>query len=184
MMHRMHPVTIELLEHLDRTRAVLRDAVDAVSPPLRERRPAPERWSVAEIVEHLSLVESRLAQRIAALPIAAPAEPTPPSRPGALVGSIDVARVLDRGRTVVAADAVHPHPGCTFDFAWSALEESRQRLRDAVLARDGIPAGDARFPHPALGTLDIHQWVVFAGYHEERHAAQIRDVAAALLAAG
>lgn len=179
----MHPVTTELLEHLDRTRAVLRETVDAVPPSLRERRPAPERWSVAEIVEHLSLVEDRLAQRIAAIPIADGTEPTPTYRPGATVGSLDAARALDRGRTVVAAEAVHPRAGCSFDVAWSALEESRQRLRDAVLAREGVPPGDSRFTHPALGTLDIHQWVVFIGYHEERHAAQVREVAAALLAA-
>ena len=56
----MHPRTREVLDHLDGTRAALERAVAAVPDGLRGTRPAPESWSVSEIIEHLSLVEARV----------------------------------------------------------------------------------------------------------------------------
>jgi hypothetical protein len=35
-------------------------------------------------------------------------------------------------------------------------------------------------PHPALGDQNLYQWIAFVGAHESRHAAQIREIAAAL----
>jgi hypothetical protein len=50
----MHPRTAELVDLLDRTRADLRRAVDAVPAPRRSDKPAADRWSVADVLEHLS----------------------------------------------------------------------------------------------------------------------------------
>jgi len=61
----MHPRTEELLRHLDANRAVLHAAVDAVPPALRERKPGPDRWSVAETLEHLSRVEEGITRLLA-----------------------------------------------------------------------------------------------------------------------
>jgi hypothetical protein len=33
-----------------------------------------------------------------------------------------------------------------------------------------------RFPHPFLGSLNIYDWLRLLGYHELRHAKQIREV--------
>jgi uncharacterized damage-inducible protein DinB len=33
------------------------------------------------------------------------------------------------------------------------------------------------FPHPAFGPLNIYEWLRLIGYHEVRHAKQIREVA-------
>jgi hypothetical protein len=51
----MHPRTEELLGQLDESRGVLRAAVDSVPSSLHETRPGPDRWSVADVLEHLSL---------------------------------------------------------------------------------------------------------------------------------
>ena len=55
-----NPRTARLFEHLDHHRALLRRTVEEIPPDLRQRRPAPERWSAIEILEHLVLVERRL----------------------------------------------------------------------------------------------------------------------------
>src|ERR1044071_764762 len=47
----------EIYEHIDRTRARLFDAVEGLSEEQQTFSPAPDRWSVAALVEHLSIVE-------------------------------------------------------------------------------------------------------------------------------
>ena len=62
----LHPRILELIEYLDEHRRHLHEAVASVPPPLRERKPGPDRWSVAEVVEHVSMVEQRVAALLAA----------------------------------------------------------------------------------------------------------------------
>ena len=62
----MHPRTEELLTHLEETRAALHAAVDAVPSSLRETRPAADRWSVAEVLEHLGRVEEQITRLLTA----------------------------------------------------------------------------------------------------------------------
>lgn len=60
----MQPRIQEILSHLDTRRADLRAAVDAVPASERGTRPAPDRWSAGEVLEHLAMVEGRMARGI------------------------------------------------------------------------------------------------------------------------
>ncbi|MFL5576709.1 MAG: DinB family protein, partial [Gemmatimonadaceae bacterium] len=118
----MQSRTQEILAHLDTHRAELERAVAAVPAQLRERRPAAERWSVAEILEHLALVEARIAHllgdRLAAARAAglgAERETSP------VVPTLDVARLLDRSRPLTASEASQPRAGLDAGAAWAAL---------------------------------------------------------------
>ena len=61
----MHAHLDEVLPLLDNSRAVLKSAVDGVPENLRRTRPAHDRWSVAEVLEHLVKVNRFFAERIA-----------------------------------------------------------------------------------------------------------------------
>jgi hypothetical protein len=63
----MHPRIAELLDYVATQTATLRAAYEAVPPERRAVRPEPGRWSPAEIIHHLAIVEGRLAQRLAVL---------------------------------------------------------------------------------------------------------------------
>lgn len=174
----MHPRTEELLQHLDANRAVLRAAVDGVAPTLRETRPAPDRWSVAEVLEHLSKVESQLtrlieswlteAQRTGALQ---PERDTSP-----VVPTIDNAILLDRSHRITAGERVLPRGEMDSASAWTALEAARARLRDVIGRFDGFALTAITHPHPVLGPLNGYQWLAFIGTHEARHARQIAEI--------
>jgi DinB superfamily len=49
----------EIFDDIDRTRARLFQSVEGLSDAQQGFRPAPDKWSVAEVLEHLSLVERR-----------------------------------------------------------------------------------------------------------------------------
>lgn len=60
------------------------------------------------------------------------------------------------------------------------LADSLARLRGSRAAlhslRPRIERADGRalsFPHPVWGPLDLYQWLLFIGAHEDRHLAQI-----------
>jgi len=63
----MHPRIKEVVEALDSRRAELARAVNEVPTSARGRRPSEDRWSVAEVLEHLALVEENIPQRVKAL---------------------------------------------------------------------------------------------------------------------
>jgi len=176
----MHPRTSELVKYLDEQRAGLRQAYDAVPAALRDRKPTPDRWSAANVVEHLAIVEGRIAARFAGLIAEARANglaAEPSTDP--ILPAIDLTRVLNRAPTarINAPDPIQP-TGLSGDAAWAALEQSRAALRETMKAGDGLAIGTLSSPHPLFGPLPLYHWYAFLGAHEARHAAQIREIAA------
>jgi hypothetical protein len=170
----MHSITRELLAYLDEQRSVLRSAFESVPPELRDRAPAPERWSAANVVEHLAIVETRihglLTERIqearSGLAVDTNTEP--------LLPTIDYKRMYDRSNRVKAPEAVIP-TGLDPVSAWSALEKAGSMLREMLVTNDGLALSSITHPHPRFGVLSVYQWVAFLGAHEVRHAEQIRE---------
>jgi hypothetical protein len=174
---RMHPRIAELLAYLDHNRDVLRASVNDVPPERWEVRPGPERWTVLDVLEHLSLVEPRVMHVIAMRAAEARAQGLGPDQETApVIPTLDMTRVLDRGRPLVAGEAVRPRAELGAAGVWSALEDTRRRSREIILAADGLALGQIVHPHPVLGPIDLYQWIAFVGAHEARHTAQIREI--------
>ena len=185
-MKHMHPRTDEVLTHLEYYRSVLHKAVEEVPPARREERPAPDRWSVAEILEHIGIVEGSITRLLRKQFDEVRATGLGPEQDaGPVVPSVPVPLVLDRSFRIEANPRVLPTSSLTADAAWQALEDRRRALREFVVAADGLALGDVIIPvpHPRLGPLNGWQWLVFLGAHEGRHAGQIRELAQAGAAA-
>ena len=171
----MHPRIRELLDHLDRERAVLRAAFEAVPPELRDRAPGPGRWSAAGIVEHLAIVEQRVAGALAEKMAAARAGGVgPDTEEGPILPALDLTRIHSRTNRVNAPETAHPK-GLSADAAWTALERAGEAVRATLRSGDGLALGSVEHPHPAFGSLTLYHWFAILGGHEARHAAQIRE---------
>jgi uncharacterized damage-inducible protein DinB len=174
----MHPHLANALGHLDTARARLRAAVDAVPPGRRAQRPGEDRWSVAEILEHLSLVELRfaaiIAKRIAEAreaglgPEGGELEPFPANLRQMLT---------DRAKRRTAPEPVQPRAGLDEAAAWAELERARAALRATVLAADGLALSQVFHNHPVFGTLNVYQLMEFIAGHEARHTRQVAGIA-------
>ena len=174
----MHPRINELLKHLDTHHADFRSAYEAVPTDRRNVKPAPDRWSAANVVEHVAIVNGRVAGRFAKQIAEARASghdreaTTEPILP-----TIDLARVLDRRpeSRIQAPDPIQP-TGLVAEAAWESLEQSSTALREALASGDGLALGTLMAPHPLFGPLSIYQWAAFVGAHQARHAAQLREL--------
>ena len=174
----MHPRTEQLLKQLDEHRSALCAAVDGILPALRDTRVVPDRWSVAEVLEHLTRVEEQLTRLLAAkLSEAQMTGKLEPEREtGPITDTIDRARILDRTKRITAGERVIPRGELSSASALEALEKTRANLRDLVVAYDGMAIGAVTHPHPVLGIINGYQWLDFIGMHEARHTAQIREI--------
>jgi hypothetical protein len=170
----MHSITRELLEYLDNQRSLLKSAFESVPPQLREQPPAPERWSAANVIEHLAIVETRisniLSERIEQARTGLPSE----TSTGPIVPTIDLQRVYDRSTRVKAPETAIPK-GLDAASAWAAFETAGSKLRGVLTANDGLALSLVTHPHPRFGEMSVYHWMVFLGAHEVRHAEQIRE---------
>jgi hypothetical protein len=176
----MHSHLEDVFSRLDRSRVALRAAVDSVPPAARETRPAPDRWSAAEVVEHLSRVEAIFGGRLEqAIQARAGALARETAERLALPDSIE-ARMVDRVNKRVAPEPAHPTGALSCEAAWGAFENGHSRFRTMVGAADGLALSEVTVDHPFFGTLTIYQWIELMAAHEGRHTEQIREIAAAL----
>lgn len=175
-----HPRLQELFAYLSVRRSALREAVDLVPEALRSQPPEPGRWSVADVLEHLALVEGRFTTTLANRLAEARAEGLAEEREtSAIVGTFDQAGVLDRTSKREAPEVVRPQ-GLDWRSAWSRLEETRRSFLDVFLSADGLALADVAYVHPRLGSLNLYQWGVWMGAHEGRHTEQVREIAVTL----
>jgi len=171
----------EIATYLDETRDAVVRAVASLSPEDAARRPAPDAWSVDEILTHLSLVEPGVAKRIAKSVGKAKGEGLErETAVSPVLGSLD-GPALDRlNEKQVAPEFVDPKSVLSMTEALAALARSREGLRHAMSEADGWALEKVVAPHPRLGVLDMYQWLVFLGRHERRHLAQIERTIAAV----
>ena len=162
----------EIYEEIEETRARLVGAVEDLTDEQLGFRPSPEKWTVAEIVEHLAIVEGRVARRLGVM--LTKLEPEAARAEGSPFETVSVEEFVERSRTekYQAPDEIRPK-GLPLSDSLARLRDSRtalRSLRERVERTDGTRA---RFPHPVWGPLDLYQWLAFVGAHEQRHLSQI-----------
>jgi hypothetical protein len=163
----------EIYEHIDRTRARLLSAVEGLSDEQQAFSPAPDRWSVSQLCEHLSIVEGNVVRLLGKLLDKAEESGAASVTPDSF-DPVSIEEYVERARVVKyeAPERIRP-TGLALADSLSRLKDSRaalQALRPRVDRADGRAL---RFPHPAWGPLDLYQWLLFIGAHEDRHLAQI-----------
>jgi hypothetical protein len=177
----MHRRISELVEYADAARAALLEVAATIPADRFTARPAPARWSAAELLEHLARVESGCARVIAKRAAGARASGIADEREdGSMLGALDGKYVTDRSRKLVAPDIVAPAGGFTREGALEALAKSRAEFKRAVADADGLALGEVRHTHVVLGEIDLYQWILFVGQHERRHLPQLEEIASQL----
>ncbi|HTX14651.1 MAG TPA: DinB family protein [Candidatus Baltobacteraceae bacterium] len=165
----------------ERERAItsLRDSRDRLfataeklSPLQLAYKPAPDRWSVAECIEHIIVVENSVFGLIQK----AIEQPPEAAKSGSEDDAI-VATVVDRTQRAKGPEALMPASRWSQD---GLLPEFRQ-VRGRSLDFAGSTSADLRalvVPHRRFGHLDCYQWLLLIAAHGERHRAQAEEVIA------
>jgi len=165
----------ELIDYLDRERAELDRAIATVPEKQHNAKPAAEAWSVAEVVNHLAIIDRRitaLLTKVAGEARAAGATPDTETSP--VLPGIDVRRVLDRSARIRNPRG-DPDADCSVSGGLAALDGARKDLKSLLRQPDLPDLGAVSAPHPAFGIMSGYEWVAFMAAHTRRHADQIGD---------
>jgi uncharacterized damage-inducible protein DinB len=177
----MHTHLTEVFSRLDQARAALRGAIDAIPPALQRQRPAPDRWSAAEVLEHLGIVERIFGGRIIkAIETARSTGLSNEASNRTPLGDAIEQRMADRVNKRQAPDAAQPTGTLDVAAAWAALESNHSTLHAVITGCDGMALSQVTVDHPFFGTMTVYQWVELMAAHEGRHTAQIREIGAVL----
>jgi uncharacterized damage-inducible protein DinB len=166
-------MVVEYLAH-SRERLVL--AVEGLSFQQQNFRPAEDRWSIADCMEHLTVVESNVLRGIQKV-----LQSPPETRQNEVQGKewAILEKVPAReGRVRGPAEVMPQGRWLDFDELLRQFEAARERS----LRFSAVTQADLRshfFPHPILGLLDCYQWLLFLAAHCERHVRQMEEVKAA-----
>ena len=174
----MHPHLAEVFVLLDESRDALRAAVARVPAEARPRRPAADRWSVNEVIEHLALVEARFAAQVSAAIDQARAAGLGPERdPRVPLDATLRRRLADRTERRQAPEGAVPTGTLDEQAARAALERAYETFRTALIDADGLALGTVYAEHRRWGPLTAYQWAEVLAGHAKRHAQQIAEVA-------
>ena len=158
------------LKRLDVVHQRLLDTVRPLDTQLFMQRPTDSEWSVAEILQHLYLVEGRVVKDLTR---AIAAEP---GRVSFFKRFIPTSIVSLRIRKFQAPMAVNPVEVPEKDEVLANYNGARQSLKDLCNSHDAKRFRTLVFNHPFLGRIDGAATIDFVGYHELRHLKQIREV--------
>jgi hypothetical protein len=174
----MHSHLSVVFARFDDAHATVKAAADLLPEGLWSRRPGENRWSVNEVLEHLSIVETRFAKAIGeAVAAARAAGLGPENRERTPLSAQTATMLVDRTVPRIAPEPARPTGALDAEDAWAAVECSRETVRNALTCADGLALSEVTYSHPFFGSLTAYQWVEFLAGHRLRHAEQIREVA-------
>jgi uncharacterized damage-inducible protein DinB len=164
----------EIFDEIDGTRARLLQSVEGLSDEQHGFRPRPDKWSVAQLCDHLSIVEGNVLKVLNKV-LGKAEESGTPRADGASFDPVSIEEHAERTRSVKldAPEGVRPADSRPLAESLAALSESRAALHALRPRLERFDGHALRFPHPAWGPLNLYQWLLFIGAHEGRHIAQI-----------
>jgi uncharacterized damage-inducible protein DinB len=163
-------------KYLEETRQKFLASIEGVTDAQWTFKAGPDRWSIAEVAEHIAISESTILELVTAKILTAP---PPPAGAERVPDEKLLEAIVDRSSRFQAPEMLKPAS------RWAtrdALAKDFNAARDKTVAYVRNTKDDLRghaAPHPVLKSLDGFQWVLLIGAHSARHTAQIEEVKAA-----
>lgn len=164
----------QLLRLLSASRKKLLESAEGLTDEQARMRPAEDRWTVLECVEHVGLVEDVMFSAVTTkmAPEEAPADR---SREQEIIR-----RATNRSQKIGAPETVRPGGKfATLSEALEHFERSRARTIEYVESCDGDLRAVAA-THPVLGKATGQEFMLILALHPARHALQILELREAL----
>ena len=140
-------------------------------------KPAPDRWSVAEVAEHITVSETTIMGLIQKQLLQSPAAPEKRAEVKGKDQMI-LERMPDRSHKAQAPEMLRPTGRWATEAELTKVfEESRKANMDYIRTTSD-DLRDHFFSHPVFGPMDGYQWLLLLSAHSGRHTEQIEEVKA------
>jgi hypothetical protein len=163
------------VKYLEKTRAGVLQATKGLSDAQWNFKPAPDRWSVAEIIEHIAAAEDFLMDNVRDKVMKAPAR-TEADDVKALDEMV-LQKIPDRTTKAQAPEPLKPTN--RFGSPKDSLKHFRDSRTETIAFLKKTDDLRQHATDSPLGKkLDGYEWVLFVAAHSERHTQQIEEVKA------
>jgi len=161
------------LQYLDSTKRDVLDATKGLSEAQWNFKPGPDRWSVAQVMEHIAAAEDFIRVDFVEKKVMV----LPAGDPGRDVKKMDAAveaMIPDRSHKAQAPEPLVPNnrfgsPEGSLRHFLESRETTEQFLRSTAGLRDHVMDGP-------VGKMDGYEFILFIAAHSERHVKQINEV--------
>jgi hypothetical protein len=165
------------VEYLRQTQKDFLAATEGLSDAQWKFKAAPDRWSIAEVSEHIAVTEEMIWKLVSEKIMKSPATPEKAAEAKGK-DEIILTKIPDRSRKAQAPEQLRP----TGRWATrAALVKDFETVRSGEITYVMETKEDLRNhfdEHPFLKTMDAYQYLIFNGAHCKRHTAQILEVKA------
>ena len=161
-------------KYLEQTRDGVVSATKGLSDAQMKFKAGPDRWSVAETLEHIALAEDFILQNVTDQVMKAPAGAA--DRDVAKTDAMVLAMIPDRSHKAQAPPPLVP------TGRWTPSETLDQFLKSrakTIAFLESTPDLRQHVADSPLGQpMDAYEWMLFIAAHSERHTKQILEVKA------
>lgn len=163
------------VKYLEKTRAAVLESTKGLTEAQWNFKSAPDRWSVAEVAEHIASAEDFLMTMIREQVMKAPARTNAEDLKA--LDTMVMEKVADRSHKVQAPEPLQPNNrfGSPKD-SLKHFEESRAKT--VAFLKQTKDLREHASMSPLQKQLDAYEWVLFLAAHSERHNKQIEEVKA------
>jgi len=162
------------LQYLESTKKGVEEATKGLSAAQWNFKPAPDRWSIAEVMEHIAATEDTLRGMVTEQVLKAPPAP---DRDVKQIDEMVMTRIPDRSHKAQAPDALRPTN--RFGSPEGALKHFEETRAATVALLKSTPDLRQHATDSPLGVkVDGYEWILFIAGHSERHTKQMLEVKA------
>lgn len=145
-------------------------------------KPAADRWSIVEILEHMALVQQRVLDRVLdQLPQGSAPES---GRDSQLIDALVREKIPDRSIKAIAPEFIQPTGRVSPSESLERIFRNYERLIEFLESAPDLRGHILDSPplrvvtNGAHTTMDGYQWALAAAAHDERHVRQILELKA------
>jgi len=160
----------------DRIRDALGETIKGIDSEELKAHPDGEKWSIEQIVEHVSIVEesvTRICRKLLTTAqegdLKASGEILISDGFRGYVGNIDDVKLE-------APERVWPKGELSVQAAQMKMTENRTVFETLLPLFKEFDGTSPKFPHPYFGPLSAQEWLILSGEHARRHTKQIEKL--------
>lgn len=160
----------------EKVRAKLIAAVGALAGEKADALPEGEKWSVAQVVEHVAMVDEgggKICARL--LSKAGKDGGTSDGTARISAGFIEKAMASAQAK-LEAPDMVQPRSGRSITESLAVMAANKERFAELKDTFETVDDSGPKFPHPYFGEMTATEWFAVKIAHEARHTRQIMGI--------
>lgn len=160
----------------DLVRRKLKAAVENLPENVSGALPEGEKWTVAQIVEHISMVDEGGGKICSRLLSKAQANGLSSDGSARISSGFVEKATASAGAKLEAPDVVQPRTGRSIPESLAVMDGNMEKFRELRSMFEGLDDTGNKFPHPYFGEMTATEWFAVKIAHEARHTRQIAEL--------